>query len=249
MAYNEITSTQYAEYRDDAPETWRSPQPAFNIDKFNKELLRRGGRLYDRPRFRCVWGGERNEYLIEDAEGDLLGYDYRLDGKDFYVPASQTDFEFPDAAIITPRFDRIKVFTPRWIIEEYRLYGIGAFQYHKAWAVELVKVLGKKSGRVDLLSMYRKPSEKDIQMCERLARARDTSTEDQIRNGIAAEKALEARRKAHLADEMKAEIAEDIDRAITDGIGDKTTFGFEPNLTTFDIREFSKKKIQEHDSK
>jgi hypothetical protein len=85
-------------------------------------------------------------------------------------------------------------------------------------------------------------------MCEKLAHLRDTLTEEQIRDGVAAQKMGEQRRKENAYEEMKHEVSEDIAKALIDGLPNAKRFGFDRNLK-FDIKEFTKKTIQEHDSK
>jgi hypothetical protein len=246
MKHNEVTVTEYSEHTED-PATWRSPRPDFDLDKFNRELVRRCGMIGDNPRFRLVWGGERQEYLIEEIE-EHVGYDYRHDGKDYYVSRADETFEFPEGAVITPRYKAHEVFTPRWIIEEFRTFGPFPNFYHKAWAVEEVEVIGKQAGRVDLLSFYRQPSEVDMQMCENLARKRDTLTDADIKAGVHHVQLMEEMEKTNNRAEFVNDIAEETAKALTDGLPNAKRFAFNHKLQ-FDIRKHSENLIKEHDSK
>lgn len=221
---NKVHQTFYAEFTDD-PKTWASPRPAFDADKFNKELERRAGTIGSVPRFRLRWAGNLDEYLLENCFVHT-GYTYIVDGKEVFVLATQLDFEFPDGAVVAPFHETHKIFTPRWVIEEYK----EPF-YEKAWMVELVEKTGEEYGRVDLLSHYREPSERDIQMAEHLNHLRETLNDDDIRNGIERMNALEAKEKQERRAEMIDEIAEDVCEALTDGILAKPIhFDINPNF-------------------
>lgn len=241
MNTNHITVTHYAEHTDD-PGSWGSPRPGFDLAAFDRELGRRGGSVRTVPRFRCVWGGDADAYLI-DEHAELKGYEYRANGETRFVPCSRLDFEFPDGAVVTPVFDEIKIFTPRFIVEEFR-----EGWYRKLWAVEEVEIVSEAYGRVDLLSHYREPAEIDLQMAEGYARAADSLTPADFE----AMRIASARAKAKAAADRKAalaaEIAEETVRALTDGLPHATRFGFDPNLR-FDIRRHTKNLIKEHDSR
>lgn len=245
MNQNKVTVTHYSEHTDD-PKSWASPKPDFDLERFNRDLERRAGSIGSVPRFRCVWGAEEiktsGRYMIEDFR-TLEGYTYIENGVEKRVSAKDLDFEFPDGALVTPYFETSRVFMPRFVVEEYR----EPF-YEKAWAIETIQVTGEEYGRVDIISHYREPSEIDMQMAEHLTYLRQHLTDDQIRDGLDALNRLEESRKANERAEMIDEIAEETAKALTDGLPNATKFGFNPNLT-FDIKQYSKNLIKEHNSK
>lgn len=236
MSANAIHQTFYAEFKAGNPSSWSSPRPAFDVEKFNRELERRAGVVGSVPRFRLRWAGEHDEYVIDDGYM-LTGYTYMVDGKEVFVSATQTDFEFPDGAMIAPFFETHKIFTPRWVIEEYQ-----GFLYEKAWFVELVETMGEEYGRVDVLSHYRQPAERDIQMAEHLTHLRETLTDADIRDGIEKMNAMDVKEKAERKAEMVDEIAEDFAKAITDDIGKPVHFDYGRN---FDARKRVNQILQE----
>lgn len=223
----QVHQTFYAEFTAD-PSSWASPRPGFDADKFNRELERRAGMIGSVPRFRLRWAGDTDDYILEDCY-KLTGYTYIVDGVEAFVPMTQTDFEFPDGCTVAPFFETHKIFTPRWVIEEYN-----GLLYEKSWFVELLEEIGGEYGRIDLRSHYREPSERDIQMAEQLNYLRHTLNDDDIRNGIARMNAMEARKKANDKEEMAEEIGEIVDKAFKDGV---------PSPVHFDIkRSFDPKK-------
>lgn len=237
MSTSKVHQTFYAEFTDD-PKTWASPRPAFDVDKFNRELERRAGMIGSVPRFRLRWAGDTDDYILENCYKQT-GYTYLMDGKECFVPITNLDFEFPENAVIAPFFETHKIFTPRWVIEEYR----NPF-YEKAWFVELVEKTGEEYGRVDVMSHYREPSERDIQMAEHLNYLRNTLNEDDIRNGIERMNALEAKEKEMLRADMIDDMAEGVCEALTDGIP-VDPIHFDYGKANFNIRERANQIIQD----
>jgi hypothetical protein len=237
--------TTYPEYTTDH-KTWKSPRPAFDVERFNKELEKRAGCIGTIPRFRLRWAGEHAEYIVDEGLVHT-GFSYIVDGKENFVPLTEPDFEFPDdALLINPFYEDFKVFTPRWVIEEYQPE---ALAYWKAWFVEEIsqEVAEGEGGRIDVVSYYRQPAEIDLQMAERLNYLRNSLNQDDIANGLAELKKLSDRAQARKKDEFVNEIAEETARAFTDGIAAKPiNFDLGKN---FDIREHTKKKIEEFNAK
>lgn len=240
MRQNEITVTYYAEHTDD-PKSWGSPHPSFDVAKFNRELERRGGLIGSVPRFRLRWAGDLPEYLLESYD-TLEGYIYRIDGKEHFVSVNDTEFEFPDGTVPAPHFETHNVYTPRWVIEEYR----EPF-YQKLWFVERLERLGYESGRVDVRSHYREPSEMDCRMIEQYVRVSATLTADDIRAGLERQKELEAREDLRRREEFIDDFAEETAKALTDGIPNSEKFY--PTQTAINIRDHSKQLIKEHNEK
>ena len=207
---NPVHQTFYAEFTDD-PSSWPSNRPSFDVQKFNQELERRTGCIGTVPRFRLRWAGELDEYILEEGYR-TKGYQWMENGEMRFVSALNGDFETPDGAIISPVFEDVKVFTPRWVIEEYD----GEFLYKKAWFIELVEKIKEEYGRIDLLSHYRQPSERDIQMCEQLAYLRKTLTPADIAKGIAELNEIKVKEKAERKAEMIDDMAEDVAKALSD---------------------------------
>ncbi len=242
MKKNEISVTYYAEHTDD-PKSWASPRPSFDLEKFNKELVKRTGMVGTIPRYRCRWAGELEQYLLEEYQ-TLEGYHYRENGIDKFVSVKEVDFEFPDGSIPSPHFETHLVFVPRFVLEEYD----GHLGYNKLWFVERLKKSASEFGRVDMVSTYREPAEIDIRMVEELRYQRDHLNADDIRNGLARQKELEERRVAHEENEFKAEIASEVEKALVDGLPNASKFAINPNLK-FDIKQHTKNLIKEHDKK
>ncbi len=236
---NTINVTYYAEHTDD-PKSWASPKPDFDLDKFNRKLERRGGSVGSVPRFRCRWAGDKDEYILEVYD-DLTGYTYLKDGKEQFVPCTDLDFEFPDGALVTPYFETNKVFIPRFVVEEYT----EPF-YHKAWMVENVESIGEQSGRIDVRSHYREPSEIDLKMAEHLSYLRTHLTPKQIADGIAAQNAREQAGKDTKNLEFIEQCAEDFVEAITDGIPNAPTHDFSRKFSDKYIKEYSDALTREH---
>lgn len=237
-----VTNTFYKEHTDD-PRSWLSPRPAFDVEKFQKELERRGGTIGSIPRFRLRWAGECDEYIIEEYD-TLEGYFYRDEkGIEHHVSASDTEFEFPEGAIPAPNFESHKVFIPRWVIEEYH----GPF-YAKFWTVQELEQTGYESGRVDIMSYYRAPSEVDLKMIEQYAYLQDHLNADDIRNGIEVQKALQDKQRYEERAEMIDEITEETAKALTDGIPNSTRFAFNPS-NQFDIKDYSNRVMEAHNNK
>lgn len=242
MAERTITNTFYKEHTDD-PRTWLSPRPAFDVEKFQKEIEWRGGSVGSVPRFRLRWAGECDEYVIEEYD-TCEGYFYRdKNGIEQYVSAADTEFEVPDGCVLAPHFESHKVFIPRWVIEEY----IEPF-YHKFWTVQGLEQTGYESGRVDMISHYREPSEIDIKIIEEYIYLRERLNDDDIDRGLAMQNELQARQKANDREEMINEMAEDTVKALTDGMPNAKKFTF--NATTrFDIKDYSNKVMEAHNNK
>lgn len=234
MNNNHVHVTYYAEHTD-SPSSWASPRPCFDVEKFNKELEKRCGCIGSVPRFRLRWAGEIDEYIIEDYD-ILIGYAYREDGVEKFVSCTDKDTEIPSDAITIPISENCKVFTPRFVIEEYR-----EPWYHKAWFVEEVEKTGFESGRHDVLSHYREPSETDIQMCEHLARLRRTLTDEEIAAGMEALQAQEAAEAALRREEFVDDLTEETVRALTDGIPNAPEFNWKPN--NMNIKDYSRAVI------
>lgn len=232
----------YAEYDTDDPRRWRSPQPEFDLDKFNRELERRGGTIEGRPRFRCVWAGNREEYLIQEYQ-ELTGYVYRQDGKEHFVSCKDVDFEFPDDVVPAPHFETHKVFIPRYAIEELKR---GNFLYEKAWTVDFTEEISAEFGKIEVKSVYREPAEIDLERAEKLAFLRDHLTDEQIAAGIKQRAAVSAIRRAQQRQELKQTIEDDAERGFRDGIpGANRSFNWKPKAQG--ILDLSKTIIREHD--
>jgi hypothetical protein len=239
---NAITVTEYAEHTDD-PKSWKAERPSFDVKRFNAELEKRTGCIGSVPRFRCVWGPDSPAYYL-DSHDELKGYNYRENGVDKFVSCKDVDFEFPDNAVITPAFESIDIFIPRWGIEEYR-----DGQYVRLYTVEDVEFVGDgEGGRVDLLSRYREPSEFDIQRCQGYASILDKLTPADMEARKVAEARQKAKSKADKREALVTDIQEETVKALTDGLPNATKFGYNPNLR-FDIRKHTDNVIKEHDSK
>lgn len=247
MPQKTVTVTFYAEHKDNRPETWSSPRPAFNVSRFQAELDRRGGMIGSIPRFRLRWAGECDEYIL-DEYSELKGYSYVENGEDKFVSCLDGDFELPDGAVAVPVTEDHKVFTPRWVIEEYR----EPF-YQKWWTIHEIEQVGYQSGRVDLMSHYRQPSEVDLETVEAYVAAKATLNADDMRNGLAIQDAMAKREEDAKREEFVAETAEQFNKAMKDGLPNPTVFGmsskrkkFDPNFQ-FDIKKHTKNLIKEHD--
>lgn len=237
---NQVHVIYYAEHTDD-PKSWASPQPSFDLERFNKELERRGGTVGSVPRFRCKWAGNLDEYMLEEYD-ELKGYIYIVDGKEHFVSNTDLNFEFPDGATIAPHFEVCKVFTPRFVIEEYKQ---GMPYYEKAWACETRQIKDMEYGRIDVISHYREPSELDLQMAEHLSYLRDHLSDAEIAAGLAGIEVREQQEAAIKKEEFVDELAEETAKALTDGIPNAPAFNWKPKNT--DIQKYSKRLIQEHD--
>lgn len=234
---SKVRQTFYTEYTDDH-KTWGSPRPAFNVTKFNDDLERQAGCIGSIPRFRLRWAGELDDYIIERGLM-LTGYVYFKDGIETFVPVTDINFEFPDDAIPAPYFEDVKVFTPRWVIEEYQE---GLLRYEKAWFCETLRQEIEESGLIDLYSTYRAPAQIDIDMAVRLAYLRRTLNEDDIRNGLDEIAKLAAKASADNEQQLKDEISEVVQQGLTDGVSAKPiTFDIGKS---FDIREHINKKLE-----
>jgi hypothetical protein len=239
---NDVHVTYYAEHTND-PKTWASPRPDFDLAKFNAELEKRAGSIGSVPRFRVRWAGEHDEYILEDYD-EIVGYAIFHNGVESYLSAKDGEAEIPEGALVTPRYENFKVFTPRFVIEEYR----EPF-YHKAWFVENVEKIAEQNGRFDILSRFRRPAEIDLQMAEQLAYLRRNLTDAEIAAGIskmqAEEVALKAEQRAEFVDEMAEETA----KALTDGIPGAKEFNWKKTFSPNYIQDYSRALIQEHDRK
>lgn len=230
---NTITQTFYAEFTND-PKTWASPRPAFDVEGFNRELERVCGRIGSVPRMRLRWAGELDEYVIEEGY-KVTGYSWVESGEQRFVSCLNADFEFPDNAMITPVFENVKVFTPRWVIEEF-----DDGWYRKAWFIETLEKIGEENGRIDVLSRYRQPATIDLNMAQHLSYQREHLNADDIRNGLAREAAKAAADKKRRHDEFVDYVAEETAKALTDGLPNPVHFDINHK---FDIREYSRKKL------
>jgi hypothetical protein len=236
--------TTYAEFTDDL-RSWKSPRPDFDVARFNKELEKRAGTIGSVPRFRLRWAGECAEYIIEEGLV-LTGFMYLKDGIETFVPLSDKDFEFPDKSIPAPFYEDLKVFTPRWVIEQYIPDRVA---YEKAWFVQEVSqtVAEGEGGRVDVMSYYREPAEIDIQMATQVTYLNTTLRQSDITDGLNKLKQLQERAEFRKKEEFVDEIAQETVRAFTDGFAAKPIL-FDMGKK-FNIREYSKKKIEEHNAK
>lgn len=241
---NTVKNVMYAEHTDD-PKTWASPMPDFDLAGFNKELERRCGTIGSLPRFRCVWAGHHEEYLLEEFDVHT-GWVYKdSEGREQFVSANDGDFEFPDKCFPAPAFDTQKYFIPRWAIEEFD--GTEPF-YRKLFVIEKAVKIGEQSGRIDVLSHYRPPAEDVIQALEHLAYLRQTLTPADIAAGLARLDHAEALATAERQREFENEIAEETAKALTDGLPNAKSFSFNPKHV-FDIKQYSKNLLKEHNSK
>jgi hypothetical protein len=240
-----VYSTTYPEYTPD-PKSWRAERPAFDVDRFNKDLERRGGCIGSIPRYRVVWGGNNPDYIVDEILKHT-GYTYIVDGQEHFVSNKNVDFEFPDnALLINPFHEDFKAFLPRWIVEQYKADSLG---YEKAWIVqEMSKELTDgEGGRIDCISYYREPSEIDLQMAEKLTYLNLTLNQDDIRNGLAEIEALKQRAEARKKAEFVDEIAHEFAKGFTDGIEAKPIH-FDYGKS-FDIRKYTDKKLEEFTAK
>jgi hypothetical protein len=234
---NEVHVTYYAEHTD-SPDTWSSPSPSFDIERFQRDITRRTGTIDGKTRFRIRWAGDKEEFMLEDYDIQT-GWIIYENGQERHVSMKHGDAAIPTTAIVAPFYENFKVFTPRFVIEELLADGL----YHKCWFVETVKELGGENGRVDVLSSYREPSEMDLKMLEHLRYLRDSLSKEDIEKGVLAQKMREAAAKQNARDEMVDEMAEDFCRAITDGIPDAAPV---KSYNNFDIKRHSKGIMSAH---
>jgi hypothetical protein len=237
-----VTVTTYAEHTDD-PKSWASPRPSFDVEKFQKELTRRGGSMGSVPRFRLRWAGEADEYILEEFDV-LTGYIYVEGGAEKFVSTSQGDFELPDGAVWSPKYEHTNIFLPRWVIEEFD----GLF-YQKFWVVQQLEQTGYQSGRVDLLSHYRAPAEADLKVIEGYVHKLDNLTFDEVRNSFERDAKQKEKDAKARKDELVDDFAEGFAQLATDGVKNPTKFGFDPKLKNFDIKTYSKNLLKEHNEK
>lgn len=240
---NAITVTEYHEHTDD-PTSWKAEsRPSFDLKKFNEQLEKRAGCIGSVPRFRCVWGPESPAYYL-DSHDVFTGYQYVDNGETRFVSNTDLDFEFPDGAIVTPVWDTIDIFIPRWGIEEYQ-----DGQYVRLYVVEDVELAGEgDGGRIDLLSRYREPSEFDINRVQGYASILDKLTPADMEARKVAEARAKAQAKQDKREALVSEIQEETVKALTDGLPNASKFGYNPNLR-FDIRKHTENLIKEHDLK
>lgn len=238
---NQVHVREYAEFTDD-PRTWNSPEPAFDLEKFNKRLAEVGGRSGSRPRYRCRWAGKLPEYLIEDFD-EQTGWTWREDGVDKFASVKDGEAVVPRDAIVAPFYENFKVFTPRYVIEELRSDGIYQFL---CW-IETVEKVSEEFGRVNLLSRYREPSQIDLDLVKAHRYQRDHLSAGDIQKGLDAQKMRTEKEKLSRREEFVDQCAEDFVEAITDGI---------PNAKEIDekvyspdyIREYSKALMEKHNA-
>lgn len=237
---NKIRVKFYAEHRENNIPSWRSPQPDFNLARFQAELVRRTGRIGSVDRYRVRWAGDKEEYLLEDFDVQT-GWIIYENGQETFVSMDDGDYKIPDKALTAPFYENCKVFTPRFVIEEYK----EPF-YQKAWFIESLEEIKEENGKIDVLSYYREPSETDLQMAEHLRHLQDTLTTEEIETGVQRLKAAAEKEKQNYKEEFIDECAEDFVAAITDGIENKNTVRVFSNDSNFNIAEHSRKIIEAH---
>jgi len=237
MKQNELTNTAYVEFETDDRTKWRSPRPAFDVRHFNRQLKHKTGTINDVPRFRLRWAGECDEYIIEEYD-TILGYSYRDDKGIERIEL--TPEAVPTDKVAVPVYEYTKVRVPRWVIEEFR-DGI----YQKAWFIEEVEILQKEYGRVDLLSHYREPSERDLEMARHLAFLRQHLSDADIAAGLEMLRERDNKERQAVKAEIRDEMIHDAQKVLIDGSPNAAKFGFDPNLRV-DIHAHSKALIKEH---
>lgn len=178
MLNNETSETIYAEHTED-PRSWSSPRPSFDVEKFNREIELRGGLIGSVPHFRVKWAPDDDAYLL-DENAFLVGYTFIEDGKERFVSCAQRDFEFPDEAVVLPRYEYQKCFIPRWVIEQF-VDG----SYTAAWYIEEIELVSQQAGHKILMSRYCEPSEVDLQIAAGTRYMGATLTAEDITKGLA----------------------------------------------------------------
>lgn len=246
MNVNTVPVTVYAEFTED-PSTWRPSRPAFDVDKFNQTLLRKFGRIGDQPRFRLLWGPDSEIYQIEEFYS-IRGWQYTdPDGTVRILTDPQE--EIPDTnAILMPVTETIKVFIPRFIIEEFN--GIA---YQTIWTIQRVEERKEteESGKFELVSYYREPGDVDIEILAKYVSVKDSWTEADTR--AITEKHLEAeqRRRNQALDEIAVEYAEEAASFLSKPLSSrlqKMYGNIDPTITPKDVEENIKKTIKLHDT-
>lgn len=227
---NDTNITYYAEHTD-SPDTWSSPRPAFDVEKFNRKLEQTGGLVGSVPRFRLRWAGEIDEYALEEWQNHI-GYLYRENGVEKYVSKDDVDFEFPEGAIWAPRFETIKNYIPRWVVEEYT----EPF-YTKCWYVEELRRLESKAGRVEWLSSYREPGARDLEWAAGKRYKDETLTTTDIAAGLEREAAYAAKLKTDESAAIRTEMVAAGEKKFKDGVTGATLISIPPHPALKNIIE------------
>lgn len=235
-----VAQTFYEEFTDD-PRTYRVGRPCFDLEDFQKKLSTAGGSAFGKDRLRIRWGGDCEEYILEVFETQT-GWVYREDGQEKFVDIKNTSFEFPDGAMVGAFFETLTVYVPRFVVEELAADG----NYYRAWWVETTSETLTESGRVDIVSRYREPSNRDLLMAAHLKFLRENLTKFDIEKGLAARKELEERRRALSREELVDEMAEEFTQALTDGIKPAKEIDFTKEFSPNYIKEYSQALIEAH---
>lgn len=208
------SETIYAEHTE-APESWCSPRPSFDVEKFNQELEKRGGTIGSVPRFRLKWAPDDDAYCLNEV-AFWTGYTYAENGEEKFVSNTQTDFEFPDDAVVAPKYEYEKFYIPRWVVEQYH-----EGSYALAWVIERVESVSEQSGHKVVMSHYVEPAEHDLQLAEGARYLGETLTAEDIAKGLAKRNAQKAKDYQDKKRDIKEDNAYWADKYMRDGVPDR----------------------------
>lgn len=214
MGKDATSETIYAEHSED-PDSWKSPRPSFDVEKFNRELEKRGGTIGSVPRFRLKWAPDDDVYCLNEV-AFWTGYTYTENGEEKFVPYTDKDFEFPDDAVVAPKYEYEKFYIPRWVVEQYH-----EGQYVLAWVIESVESVSERSGHKIVMSHYVEPAEHDLQLAEGARYLTETLTAEDIAKGLAVRQAVKAKDYRDKKQEIKDDNAYWAEKYLKDGVPDR----------------------------